>query len=789
MNADLLQGFYLGDLLVEPARGRVTGPDVSEHLPSKAVEVLLCLAEHPGEVVTRDSLLEDVWGVAGGSNEALSHAVSEIRHALGDHREDPSFIQTLPKRGYRLLISPVFASGDTASVVLGTKNSVSPEDLGLFENLKRRGVLETALAYLILGWLLIQIADIVFDQLLLPQWAGTFVTVLVIAGFPIALVLSWFLEFRDGRAVVHELSPKDARRRRFSRTYMSVIGALAIAAIVVFIYDSSIGLPEEVDPAARTVDPGPLLLPVHDNSIAVLPLFNIDGSDETQIFADGLADDVITRLSRVPGLRVSSRGDSFSLQPNSTSQKVRERLRVASYLEGSVETRGNEIRVIVQFIDSETGFHILSRTFDRPRDEFFDIRDEITALTVANVRVALPAATQAMSRVTASEPSLDAYVLYRRGVDAARLPKSIDNINLSLGWYERALDVDPDYAAAHAGICEIYVYGYIETDDPVFIDQAESSCAVALELNPNLVVVHTALGRLYTSTGQYDDAEAAFQRALQINPTSAASFLGLGDVYFRQNRLDEAESNLQLAVGLHPGDWSAYNRLGNFMYRTGRYTEAAENYRYVVSLDRSNMNGFSNLGTAYMLAGNFTAATQAFEEALQIEPKKITYSNLGLMYYYLGQLDRSIATHRLAIELEPGDHLAWSNLGDALSVAGRTDDAHDAFATARDRALEALNVNQNDPFYTMDLAWIEAMLGNAEEARELMSRVLDLIPDDPYTHYYDALVFLRAGESDAALGALQMASDKGYPRRLLEAEPLLEPLRTNPKFSEIVNAN
>jgi DNA-binding winged helix-turn-helix (wHTH) protein len=233
LSEDLLQGFYLGDLFVEPLKGQVTGRAGSRHLPPKAVEVLLCLARASGDLVTRETLLEKAWGSDQGSPEALSHAVSEIRHALGDHADNPRFIQTLPRRGYRLVIDPELAADHSA-----------------FENLQRRGVLETALAYLILGWLLIQIADIVFAQLHLPAWAGTFVTVLVIAGFPIAIALSWFLEFRDGRAVVHEASVADSRKRRFSRTYMSVVAALAIASILVYIYDQSIGLPKAAPPEA-----------------------------------------------------------------------------------------------------------------------------------------------------------------------------------------------------------------------------------------------------------------------------------------------------------------------------------------------------------------------------------------------------------------------------------------------------------------------------------------------------------------------------------------------------------
>ena len=237
MDADLLHGFYLGDLFVEPLKGQVTDRTGSRHLPPKAAEVLLCLAREPGELVTRDHLLECAWTEDQGSHEALSHAVSEIRVALDDHADDPVYIQTLPRVGYRLAVDPKLPGGDSSSVVIRAPGSVSVDDIGIFENLQRRGVLETALAYMILGWLLIQVADVVFGQLPFPPWAGTFVTVLVISGFPIAILLSWFLEFRHGRAVVDDLSPAERRKRRFSRTYISVVCSLAIAGVGVAIYD------------------------------------------------------------------------------------------------------------------------------------------------------------------------------------------------------------------------------------------------------------------------------------------------------------------------------------------------------------------------------------------------------------------------------------------------------------------------------------------------------------------------------------------------------------------------
>ena len=789
MNAGLLQGFYLSDLLIEPTKGRVTGREGSERLASKAVEVLLCLAAQPGELVTREELLERVWGKDAGSAEALSHAIGEIRHALHDHHDDPKYIQTLPKRGYRLLMAPARADGDTGTIVMGVKNSVGAHELGLFENLKQRGVLETALAYLIVGWLLIQIADIVFSQLLMPQWVGTFVTVLVIAGFPIALVLSWSLEFRDGRAVIHELSPRDARKRRFGRTYMSVIGALAIAAVLVFIYDKSVGLPEDVSAAVAFVDEEPALPPVLDNSIAVLPFLNIDGSEETQIFADGLVDDVITRLSRVPGLLVASRGDSYTLEPNSPSDKVRRRLRVAMYLEGSVQIEGDIIRIIVQMIDSADGFHILSRTFDRPRKDFFDVRDEITSLTVANVRVALPAELQMSSLKVVEDPSLDAWVLYRQGIEASRRPTTMDSISSALGWLDGALAVDPEYAAAHAGKCAVYVEGYREVDDPSYIDNAESSCATALALNPNLDIVHTALGHLYRSTGRLDDAEAAYLRALSSDSANADALTGLGLTYQRLNRPLEAEPVLRRATDAHPGNASAFNSLGLFLFQSGRFEEAEAEYEHAVALKPEDLVYTSNLASAHMMQGDFASAARYFQEAIDIAPTKTAYSNLGLMHFYIGNYDAAIESQRAAVELQPNDYLAQVNLGDTIWAAGRTVEAQRTYAEANRMATDALLVNRNNPLIIMDLAWIKAGLGEHDEARKLIDRAIKSMPDDPYVYYYDGLIHNRVGSRSEALASLRTAVELGFPKIMLAGDANLANLRGDPRFSDIVNGS
>ncbi len=782
MNSELLQGFYLDDLLVEPLKGQVTGRTGSKHLPPKAVEVLLRLAQHPHQLVTRDTLLDEVWGEGQGSNEALGHAISEIRHALDDHADDPHFIQTLPKRGYRLVVGVVPAEEFTASVIIGAQNGASASDIGLIENLKRRGVFETVLAYLVIGWLLIQVADIVFGQLHLPAWAGTFVTVLVIAGFPIAIVLSWFLEFRDGRAIVHKLSPADARRKRFSRTYTSVVGALATAAVLVFAYDRFIGLPEPEPPPPL---PEAELIAIAENSIAVLPFMNVDGSGETQIFANGFVDDVINRLARVPGLLVSSRGDSFTMDPNSASDHVRQRLEVAMYLEGSVQIAGNQIRIIVQLIDSATGFHIISRTFDRPREDFFAIRDEVTELTVSSLRVTLPEDTQLMTTANMQNPSLDAYLLYRRGMEEYYKPSSEQTLADALDWFDAAIEVDSEYAAAFAGKCGVHVEQYDLGEDPAVVPLAETWCAEALALNPNLDVVHAALGDLYVATGRHADAVASFEQAIGINEKNVSALTGLANVLRILKRSAEAEVLLRSAIEYQPGNWQTQNALGFFLFRQGRYAEAAAQFAHVVQIDDSNALAIGNMAASYMLAGDFESAAPAYARAIEVEAREETYNNLGLMYYYLGRYDEAAESLLAAIELSPNAHLPPSNLGDIYTAAGEHELARESFRNAARLAEQALSVNPNDPSLLMDVAWIHAMLGDRERAMDEIGRAMESASDDPYAHYYYGLILHRYGDDDAALEQLAAAADKGYPRSILKAEPHLAGLRDDPRFEGI----
>lgn len=779
MNDDLLQGFFLGDALIEPLKGQVTGTAGESHLPPKAIEVLLCLARHPNQIVEHGILLEEAWGAGRGSHEALSHAIGEIRHALGDHADDPRFVQTLPRRGYRLLVEPVPAAGGTPSAPEPDPATAAAAG-GLLENLKRRGVIETALAYLVTGWLIIQIADVVFEQLLLPRWAGTFVTVLVIAGFPIALMFAWFLEWRDGRAVLDTGALRP--RQRLSRAYVSTVGALVIAAGFVLVYDRLVGLPAE-----RDASPTPVAdVPVRKESIAVLPFFNIDGDERSQIFANGFQDDILNRLARIPGLAVASRGDAATLSPNSASAEVRRRLRVAYYLEGSVRVSGDVLRVVVQLIDSASGFHLVSRDFERPLADFMAVQREITAMTVADLQAALPSDPNAFLDPSIESADVDAWVLYRRGKQLYDGPRSRESLERAIEFYEQALTLDPEYAAAHAGLCHAYVAAYVVSSDNLDIERAESACGNALATNPNLHMVFTALGDLYLATARVGQAEGAYGDALRINPQDAAAMRGLARVYQRQQKYALAEEQLDRAIYTQPGNWGTFRSLGNFLFGTGRYEEAADAYRQVAELDPDNFEALGNMGGALIMAGKFERGKDALEASVKIRPTPNALSNLGIIHYYLGEFDDSVEIHRQAVKLSPGDPVRWINLADALNFAGRAEEAADAFRRAASLAEDRLAVDAADVASLYMLAWSQVMLARPQRATELIRRGLEAAPMNPYGYYYDALIKTGLGQRDGALESLKQAIETGYPPNLLAVEPYLAELKGEPGFQALI---
>ena len=246
---------------------------------------------------------------------------------------------------------------------------------------------------------------------------------------------------------------------------------------------------------------------------------------------------------------------------------------------------------------------------------------------------------------------------------------------------------------------------------------------------------------------------------------------------------------MRRATDAHPGNAAAFNSLGVFLFQKGRFEEAATQYEYAAALRPDDAKYVANVGSANMMQGNFALAATYFQRAIEIRPRKTTYSNLGLMQFYSGDYDAAIESQRAAVELQPNDCVTRANLGDTLWAAGRLQEARQTFLEAERMAARALEVNPNDPFTTMDMAWIKAGLQEHDEARRFIERAMELMPDDPYVHYYEGIIYNRMGNSSQAFVSLQTAVEHGFSKVMLAGDPNLANLRGDSRFSDIANGS
>lgn len=775
-----MKGFYLDGLFIEPLKGQVTGPRGPRHLTPKAVEVLLCLARAPGELVTRDALLDAAWGSGQGSPEAVSHAVSELRHALDDHAGDPRFIQTVPRRGYRLI--PVPTSAGTAATP--APRVAAP---GWWQMLLRHGVVQAVAAYLVAGWLLIQVADTTFEKIGLPPWSEKFITFVVIGGFPIVVLLAWSFEFVGGRVERDSGQQPGGVFQGLERNYVAIFIAYGLATIGAGVYQASVGFEVVETRADNAVQPvGTELMPVADNSLAVLRLSTFDADPRTKAFSDGLSEDILDGLARIPGLFVSARGDSWSLPPNASSGVVRRRLRVANYIEGSVRFLEDRLRVVIQLIDSESGFHRFSRDFEIEIGSVSDMQRELTGLVVANLRLAVDTASLDTALWSATTEDSDAFTLYMFGREAVNRPRTIANIEEAIGHFAEALAIDSQYPAAHAGLCGAHVSLYEIRKDPASIDAAQAACSAAQAVAPRLPVVLNGIARLHRLTGKPAEAEKAYLDALAINEQDAVAMRGLAAIRRSQQRYEEAEQLMKRSIELQPGNWLAINSLGNLYFRTGQFAAAAAEYRKLVYLDPDNHIVLGNLAATSLMAGEFDGARDALLRSLEIEENATFVGNLGIAYYYLGDLDEATSTFRRALELTPNSASHWISLGDTLRASGDTSGSSEAYMRARELATAEHAVSGDDVDILTYLAWATLMTGDRERAVELARLAVELDPAYPYSHYYNAIVALHSGDAATAVDSAQLALENGYPVAMLAAEPILKELWGDSRFVEIM---
>ena len=502
-----------------------------------------------------------------------------------------------------------------------------------FSELKRRNVYKVAVAYAIVGWLLVQVATQVFPFFEIPNWAVRLVVLAIVIGFPIALVIAWAFELTpEGLRRTEDIDlAAQTRTPSHAWIYVAIIAALL-----------SVGLFMLGRYGFRNASSSLSELPA--KSIAVLPFDNLSEEKGNAYFAEGIQDEILTRLAKVADLKVISRTSTqhFKSSPENLPE-IAKQLGVAHILEGSVQKASDQVRVNVQLINAMTDAHLWADTYDRKLTDIFTVESEI-AKTIADMLQAKLSGSEeaAMSKKPTANP--EAYELYLQGRffwnkrTAADLRKSID-------YFNQAIAKDPDYALAYAALAQSWLIlpAYSGGSPRECIPPAEAAISRALELDESSSDAHAARGMMLAGYQfDYPAGTKEYERALQLNPNDATSHHWFAsDVLAALGDSEGEIAEMRRARDLDPLSLVINTNLGAALLRAHRFDEAIAQLRKTVALDGRFGYGRQTLGMALEIKGQIPEAIAEYQAAIALAPSPTYRSLLGHVYGTIGRKDEA----------------------------------------------------------------------------------------------------------------------------------------------------
>jgi len=784
MDATDLQGqFRLGECLVEPRESRINGPAGTFVLAPEHLALLCCLARNHGEAVPRAHLRKCAWPQAGGSDAALRAGIRTLREALGGSVRDRRYIVGVGRDGFALVAHFEPVAPEPAAVpaqLPDAQPAAGRRSLGgrlhsFVVELRRRSVLKVSSAYCFGMFVTLQVAELMFEPLYMPDWWMRALAILAVIGLPIVAVLAWSYEITPGGIVLDEALSGNIHLPRARRALAPalVAGVTLMAGVTGYAWWHAIDAQ-----SARVAESG--RLEPSAQSIAVLPFVDMSPDGSAGYLGDGLSEELSSDLAKLPGLRVAARTSAFTFKGRDVDvRSIGSQLGVRFVLEGSVRRAGDRLRVTAQLIDASTGFHAWTESYDRPWDDLIGIQQEISGAIARKLRAVLtPELEQQLQSVPTDNPR--AYDYYLAGLSVLRQGGALSRLAEAQQQFQRALEADPGFARAQAGLCQVAILTYERTGATDHVHQAEAACRAALDADPTLKETEMALGRLYLASGRHEQAEAVYRSLLRRSPRDAEVRIGLGRALVRSKRTEEAEQSFREAVVVEPGYWQSYNALGSFLFGAGRSIEAAEAYARVTELTPGNPTGFNNLGAARLAAGQLAAAAQAFEQSNRIEPSRSAYGNLGTVYYYLGRLNESEAMFGKALGFAPEDYQLWFGRADARwFMPQRRDLAKEDYGRAAALAERMLAVDATDAETWAILGYIYGRLDDADRSLRYLQRALEIDEDSPYVNYFAAIAAADRGDREMAARLAGRAIELGHSQVLVAADPALKGIRVD----------
>jgi TolB-like protein/Flp pilus assembly protein TadD len=587
----------------------------------------------------------------------------------------------------------------------------------LVSELKRRNVFRVAVLYGIVAWVLIQVVDVVMPRLGIPEWGVTLVIVLLVIGFPVAMLFAWAFELTpEGVKRTGDVDPEASITPDTGQKLNNmIIGVLGIAVAYLLVDKFFLGGAPEPGTSPETVQvaEAPVL-----TSIAVLPFADMSPDKDQEYFTDGISEELLNLLAKIPDFKVAGRTSSFAFKgKNDDLRIIGEKLGVATILEGSVRKQKNQIRVTAQLIKVDDGYHLWSETYDRRLDDVFAIQDEIATEVVGALKQTLLGdEDRAVIAFFNDTATTEIYTAYLRGRHIMRI-RNEENLYKALREFRHATEVDPEFAPAWAGVANAYslLASYEFRTDAEVLPLAEDAVEKALSLDPGLGEAWGAKGLvLMQRRGRNEEAIEALEKAVEFSP-----------------------SNVEMMMWLA----SQFNN-------TFQYEKAAATYRKAYEIDPLFPVLLSNLVSIASSTGDRQSAVRYLSELESVAPAALnTYRARAMSAWAMGQMEDNFRILRQAYASGAVDMFLLGLLADrALDYGDVTQAAGYSEAMKR--------INPLAPWATTIDAAIAHQAGREQQAAEILDRALLRQPDDELLAAIAGAFAIMHGEADAARSLL-----------------------------------
>jgi TolB-like protein/Flp pilus assembly protein TadD len=538
-----------------------------------------------------------------------------------------------------------------------------------FAELKRRNVYKVAIAYAVVAWLLTQIATQVFPFLEIPNWAIRLVIMLIVIGFPIALIIAWAFELTpEGlkRTEFAEESPKKSARSRAWIYVVVIAGAISASLFFIGRYTAANKQSEPSNAGTQSASAIP------EKSIAVLPFENASGNAETEYLSDGISEALINSLTELQQLKVIARSTAFRYKGKEIDpQAVGRELKVRAVLMGLVRQVGGRLNVQVDLVDATTGAQLWGEEYERKLSDVLSVKQTIAREVTEKLRLRLTGEQQ-QRLVKHDTTNPEAYQFYLRGRYYWE-KRTAQNLKKGIDQFQRAADKDPNYALAYVGLADCYLLleDYVGTPASETYPKAKAFAQRALQFDSSLAEAHTSLAYVYSNLWQWEQAEEEFKRAIKLNPNYPTAhhwyYLYLLDF----GRIDEAMAEIKRAHELDPLSLVIGTTLTYAYFVEGDVNSSIAQGKRVIDLDPNFPRAHEYLGLAYLKQGRHSEAIAELEKAVELSGRE-PLRDLGYGYAISGGRAEALAVLR---ELE-GKYEKHEAIGQDLAAGlGEKDQA------------------------------------------------------------------------------------------------------------------